>query len=163
MLNAFVITPDEAAVPVGLDTQPGVEDRRAADRRRLPGAELYLFLVGDQRFRLKVRDLGATGVCGLTDAPLQTGELLIVQLEELLMPAARVVWTLRTMAGFRFNSAIPLTRLQHIRQRHAAGAAWSPAMRAGSDLHAWWTDVEAHSSGRRATRVSKGRMRPLAR
>jgi hypothetical protein len=48
-------------------------------------------------------------------------------------------------------------------ERHRAGAAWSPAMRAGSDLHAWWTDLAAHAAGRRTLINNGGHAYPLPR
>ena len=141
----------------------GIEDRRRSARHQLTGGEVFLFLAGDQRFRLRLRDLCATGVSGLTDAPLSVGELLIVQLEEMLMPAARVIWTRRAMAGLRFVNPVPLARMRRLAERHAAGAAWSPAMRAGSDLHAWWTDLAAQAEQRRPRLRAGGHNHPLPR
>jgi hypothetical protein len=69
----------------------GDNDRRVDERVRMAGAELFLFLEGEQRFRFRIRDLGCTGLSGITDAPLEVGQALIVQLEEMLMPAADVV------------------------------------------------------------------------
>jgi hypothetical protein len=141
----------------------GVEDRRRSDRVRMQGAELFLFLEGEQRFRFRVRDFGCTGLSGLTDAPLTAGQLLIVQLEEMLMPAAEVIWTRRAWAGLRFVNPVPLARFKRLCERQEAGAAWSPAMRAGSDLYSWWTDVEEQQGGRRARLRSDGHKHPLQR
>ncbi len=141
----------------------GVEDRRLAERVAMPGAELFLFLEGEQRYRLRLRDLACTGLSGLTDAPLSVGETLIVQLEEMLMPAADVVWTRRAFAGLRFVNPVPLARFKRLCERHEAGAAWSPAMRAGSDLHNWWTDAGEQSGGRRPKLRAGGHKHPLPR
>jgi hypothetical protein len=141
----------------------GVEDRRRSNRVAMRGAELFLFLEGDQRFRFRVRDLGSTGLSGLTDAPLTAGQLLIVQLEEMLMPAAQVMWTRRAWVGLQFVNPVPAARFKRLCDRHEAGAAWSPAMRAGSDLHSWWTDVDEQGGGRQARLKSGGHKHPLPR
>lgn len=150
-----------AAAPV--DAGEGVEDRRRAERHRLVGGEVFLFVDGDQRYRLRLRDLCSLGASGLTDAPLGVGEQLVVQLEEMLMPAATVVWTRCAMVGLTFVNPLPLTRFNRLCERHAAGSAWSPAMRAGSDMHGWWTDTAAHANGRRARLNSGGHAHPLPR
>ena len=141
----------------------GVEDRRGSDRVSLAGAELFLFLEGDQRFRLRVRDLSFAGLSGLTDAPLTTGETLVVQLEEMLMPGAQVAWTRRSLVGLHFVTPIPISRFKRLCDRHEAGAAWSPAMRAGSDLHSWWTDADQQQGGRRPQLHAGGHKHPLPR
>lgn len=139
-----------APVPFG----EGVEDRRRSERLRVTGGEVFLFLEGDQRYRFRLRDLCCLGISGLTDAPLRVGESVVVQIEEMLMPAAEVIWTQRAMAGLAFINPLPLARVKRLADRHAAGAAWSPAMRANSDLHGWWTDVDAQRKGRRPRPVA---------
>jgi hypothetical protein len=141
----------------------GAEDRRRAERVPMPGAEVFLFLEGDQRFRFRIRDFGCTGIAGITDAPLTTGQSLIVQLEEMLMPAADVVWTRRASVGLRFANPVPLARFKRLCERHEAGAAWSPAMRAGSDLHNWWTDPQEQKGGRRPQLRAGGHRHPVPR
>ncbi len=138
-------------------------ERRRSPRTRLAGAELFLFRDDGQRLRLRIRDLSDLGVSGLIDATLQPGESVLVQLEEMLMPEAVVIWTHEGVAGLSFVGPVSLTHLSRITERHAAGAAWSPAMRAGSDLHSWWTDAEAHAAGRRAALDSNGHAHPLPR
>lgn len=141
----------------------GAEDRRRAARYRLVGGEVFIFVDDDQRFRLRLRDLASLGMSGLSDAPLEIGQRVIVQLEEMLMPAAEVVWTRRAMVGLLFINALPLVRMKRLCERHEAGAAWSPAMRAGSDLHSWWTDVAAQADGRRTRLRSGGHAHPIPR
>lgn len=139
------------------------KDRRRNDRFELTGAELYLFLSDEQRFRLRLRDVCTTGVSGLTDAPLAAGERVFVQFEEMLMPAAEVIWTRHFFAGLRFEDPLPPVRLQLLRDRHASGAAWSPAMRAGSDLYSWWTDLSEQEAGRTPRLRAGGHSHPLPR
>ena len=141
----------------------GAGETRRSDRVRMQGAELFLFLEGDRRLRFHVRDLGCTDLCGVTDTPLAPGQLLIVQLEEMLMPTARVIWTRRARAGLRFLNPLPPARFERLCERHRAGAAWSPAMRAGSDLYSWWTDIGQQQGGRRARLRSGGHEHPLPR
>lgn len=139
------------------------DERRIAERVRMPGAELFLFMEGEQRFRFRIRDFGCTGLSGITDAPLSVGQGVIVQLEEMLMPAADVVWTRRAWAGLHFVNPVPVARFKRLCERHEAGAAWSPAMRAGSDLHNWWTDVRDQKGGRRPQLHAGGHQHPLPR
>jgi hypothetical protein len=141
----------------------GIEDQRRSDRFSLIGGEVFLFLPGDERYRLRLRDLCSLGASGLTDAPVGIGEQFILQLEEMLMPAAEVIWTRCAMIGLHFINPLPLSRVKRLRERHAAGAAWSPAMRAGSDLHGWWTDATLHARGRRTRLNAGGHDHPLPR
>lgn len=138
-------------------------ERRRSPRVRLAGAELFLFREDGERLRLRVNDLSDLGVSGLIEAGVRLGESLLVQLEELLMPEAVVTWLRDGTAGLAFVAPVPLNHLSRITERHAAGAAWSPAMRAGSDLHSWWTDAGAHDAGRRAALDSDGHAHPLPR
>jgi hypothetical protein len=141
----------------------GLDDPRRSERFRFTGAEVFLFLTGDERFRLRLRDVSCTGVCGLTDAPVSPGELVMIQFEETLMPAAHVTWTRNAIAGFHMVNPLPLPRLRRLCERHKAGAAWSPAMRAGSDLHSWWTDAEEQGRGRRPRLDADGHKHPVPR
>lgn len=138
-------------------------ERRCSPRARLAGAELFLFRDDGRRLRLQVRDLSDLGVSGLIAADVRPGDALLVQLEEMLMPEAVVIWAQDGAAGLSFAAPVARTHLARIAERHAAGAAWSPAMRAGSDLHSWWTDADAHAAGRRAALDSNGHAFPLPR
>ena len=140
-----------------------VSERRRSPRVRLAGAELFLFRDDGGRMRLQVHDLSELGVAGLIDGELRLGDSVLVQLEEMLMPEALVVWTRDDAVGLAFVVPVPTTHFSRITERHAAGAAWSPAMRAGSDLHSWWTDADAHAAGRRASLDSNGHAFPLPR
>jgi hypothetical protein len=144
---------------------PGLEleDERGSERFAFPGAEVFLFRAGEERFRLRLKDVSCTGLAGLTDAPLSPGELVVVQFEETFMPAAQVTWVSNARAGLRMVNALPLARMRHLAQRHEAGAAWSPAMRAGSDMHSWWTDLDAQKMGRRPQLDAGGHQHPLTR
>ena len=126
------------------------EDRRGSERFWFGGAEVFLFMPDDQSFRLRLKDVSCTGVSGLTDAPVSIGDLAMIQFEETLMPAAHVTWTRGATVGFKLVNAMPVARLRRIADRHEEGDAWSPAMRAGSDLGNWWTDVDEVERGRRA-------------
>lgn len=142
---------------------PGGEDRRRAGRFAAAGAEVFLFLECGRRCRLGLRDLCTLGASGPTDAPVQVGDRVTVQLEEMMMPEAQIVWARGGVIGLVFLSPLPLMRLQRLHERHEAGVAWSPAMRAGSDLHAWWTESAAHAEGRRARLNAGGHDHPLPR
>jgi len=161
-LNAWLRRPP-GDTTAALRAPPIPEEHREDERYSLLGGEVFLFLPGDQRYRLRVRDVCVHGASGLTDAPIGVGEQLVVQLEEMLMPAAEVVWTKCAMVGLNFINPLPLARLNRLRERHAAGAAWSPAMRAGSDLHGWWTDQDDHARGRRPRLDAGGHDHPLPR
>ena len=128
----------------------GPEDRRGTERFVFTGAEVFLFTPDDQCFRLRLKDVSLTGISGLTDAPVSIGELVMIQFEETLMPAAHVTWTRNATIGMEMVNPIPPSRLRSLADRHEAGASWSPAMRAASDLGGWWTDVDEVKSGRKA-------------
>lgn len=147
----------------GPDAGPGHDERRRAPRAALAGAELFLFAEDGARFRMSVRDLSSLGVGGPCQAPLRPGQTVLVQLEEMLMPEAVVAWARDGAVGLSFVEPVATAHLLRIAERHAAGAAWSPAMRAGSDLHSWWTDAGAHAAGRRAALGAGGHAHPLPR
>lgn len=130
--------------------QGGPEDRRGTERFTFGGAEVFLFTPDDQCFRLRLKDVSLTGVSGLTDAPVSIGELVMIQFEETLMPAAHVTWTRNATIGMELVNPMPPSRLARLAERHEEGAAWSPAMRAGSDLPGWWTNVDEVKGGRQA-------------
>lgn len=132
------------------------DDARTSDRFWFAGGEVFIFLPRDVTFRLRLRDVSVGGLSGLTDAPLQIGELALVQFEETLMPAAHVTWTRNAWVGLSLVNAMPEARLRRLCERHKSGAAWSPAMRSASDLHHWWTDLEQVSKGRR-TSLARGK------
>ncbi len=116
----------------------GSADRRAHDRRPFAGAEIFIFLDTRLRHRMRLRDLSILGLSGLSDAPLIVGQTVIVQLEELLLPAAEVTWTRLSLAGLNFINPLASAKLQRLYDRHEAGARWSPAMRAAPAAHGWW-------------------------
>lgn len=134
----------------------GLDDRRGSERFEFTGAEVFLFTPDDQCFRLRLKDVSLTGISGLTDAPVSVGELVMVQFEETLMPAAHVTWTRNATVGMEMVNPLPPSRLTRLAGRHETGAAWSPAMRAASDLGGWWTNVEDVKRGRQA-RPARGR------
>ena len=127
----------------------GDGEDRGSTRFDFAGAEVFIFRPDDQCFRLRLRNVSCTGLSGLTDAPLSVGELVLVQFEETLMPAAHVTWTRNSSVGLEMVNPLPIARMQSLNDRHAAGASWSPAMRAASDLGMWWTDVDEVEKGRR--------------
>jgi hypothetical protein len=137
----------------------GVDDRRGSERFHFAGAEVFLFTPDDQCFRLRLKDVSLSGISGLTDAPVSIGELVMVQFEETFMPAALVSWTRNATIGLEMVNPMPPSRLARLAERHEQGAAWSPAMRAGSDLGGWWTDVDAVKSGRQARPAKASRRR----
>ena len=134
---------------IGVVTGGNPEDLRSHERYPFPGGVIYLYLSDQQRFIMRLRDVSCSGLAGLTDAPISVGELVVVQFEETLMPAAHVVWTRNTTVGLKLVNALPPARMTRLVERHAAGAAWSPAMRESSDLNAWWTNTDEIDAGRK--------------
>ena len=130
-------------------------DRRQTERFHFTGAEVFLFLPSDQSYRMRLRDVSCEGLSGITDAPVSPGELVMVQFEETFMPAAHVSWTRNAWVGLSVVNPLPTARLHRLCQRHQAGAAWSPAMRAASDLNSWWTDLADVQQGRRPRLVRR--------
>ena len=133
-------------------------ERRKCERFPFAGAEVYLFpnwsQIGKEkpaeRFTLRLKDISIAGFSGLIDAPLDVGDMIFVQFEETLIPAAEVVWCRRMMIGFALTEPLAQARFQRLRDAHEAGRLWSPARRARSDLPSWWTDVDEHARGRQA-------------
>lgn len=114
------------------------EDRRFSERRLFRGAEVYLFVDDRQHHRLHIKDLSFSGMSGLTDVPLQPGDLVTVQLEEMLLPSAEVRWTRNALVGLVFLNPLPVTRFKRLCERQKAGARWSPAMRASGSSGGGW-------------------------
>lgn len=133
------------------------QERRKHERFRFAGAEVYVFTkysqIGEakprERFLLQLKDISRSGLSGLIDAPLGIGDIVFIQLEEMVIPAAQVVWFRRAMTGFSLVQPLSRQRLHSLHERHMAGQLWSPAMRARSDLPGWWMEVEEHQRGRR--------------
>ncbi|GAO38252.1 hypothetical protein SCH01S_10_00620 [Sphingomonas changbaiensis NBRC 104936] len=135
-------------------------ERRKHERHAFTGAEVFLFPRWDQvgearlaeRLTLRLKDVSVAGLSGLIDGPLNIGDIVFVQFEETLIPAAEVIWVRRTMIGFALTEPLAEARFQRLLDAHEAGRLWSPAMRARSDLPSWWTDVGEHERGRQAVR-----------
>jgi len=149
------VEPSQVGVVTGGGVTGNPEDLRGFERFPFPGAVIYLFLSDQQRFIMRLRDVSCSGLAGLTDAPISVGELVVVQFEETLMPAAHVVWTRNTTVGLKLVNALPPSRMSRLVERHEAGAAWSPAMRESSDLNAWWTNTDEIDSGRKPKAPAK--------
>lgn len=103
-----------------------------------------------EKFTLRIKDLSLTGVSGLTDAPIIPGDIVFVQLEETLIPAAELVWFRRSLVDFHFVEPLELRKFKRLKDAHNKGQLWSPAMRARSDLPAWWTSVSDREESRMA-------------
>ncbi len=114
------------------------DDRRFSERRLFRGAEVFLFLDDRQHYHLHIKDLSFSGMSGLTDVPLKPGDLVTVQLEEMLMPSAEVRWARNALVGLSFLNPLPLTRFKRLCERQKAGARWSPAMRASASATGGW-------------------------
>jgi hypothetical protein len=104
---------------------------------------VFIFIDERMHHRLRLKDLSCRGVCGLTDMPLTIGQIVVVQLEEMLMPSAEVRWVKHSMVGLNFIRPIPLAKLKRLCERHKAGARWSPAMRAAPAVTGWWNEASA--------------------
>jgi hypothetical protein len=143
------------------DNASDQSNHRRAERLSFNHSEVYLFArwqdIGEtqpsERYLLRIKDLSTTGLSGLTDMPVSVGDIVFVQLEDMLIPAAQVVWFRRVVVGFAFVQPLPESRMKRLRERHEAGQPWSPAMRLRSDLPNW-PDVSEHERGR-ATPASR--------
>ncbi len=86
-----------AAVP-----EAGSVKDRKAERHELTGAVMYL-LVDATKYKLHVKDLSSTGVCGMTDAPLAPNQTVILYLTKQEDPVAlQIRWIRRTLIGAAF-------------------------------------------------------------
>lgn len=135
-------------------------NRAGAQRVPFRGAEVFLFMEWysnakgakePEKFTLRIKDLSLTGISGLTDAPIIPGDIVFVQLEETLIPAAELVWFRRSLVDFHFIEPLELRKFKRLKDAHDKGQLWSPAMRARSDLPGWWTNLSEHEKGRKAS------------
>ena len=87
---------------------------RRGTRHPLRGRDASL-MVDNVRYAIRLKDLSCTGVAGLTDAPLQAGQLVSLELEEDVFRAGEVRWTRVAMAGIEFQDPLSLDLVDRVR------------------------------------------------
>ena len=71
--------------------------------------------VGSSRFGIHLKNLSAKGASGLTDAPLEPGQVVFVELSRTVAAPAEVRWTRRSITGFAFLQPLsPDPRLMEV-------------------------------------------------
>ena len=72
-------------------------------------------IVDNIRYPIRLKDLSCTGAAGLTDAPLQAGQLVSLELEQDVFRSAEVRWTRVAMAGVEFQDPLALDLVERVR------------------------------------------------
>lgn len=96
----------------------GVESR-VDPRHDFVGRQAAL-KVGSSRFGIHLKNLSAKGASGLTDAPLQPGQVVFVELSRTVSAPAEVRWTRRSIAGIAFLTPLPPDFLRRLHARFRA-------------------------------------------
>lgn len=125
--------------------EPDDPERRLYERHNFSGGEIDL-IAESTRYRLRLKDISCRGACGLTDAPLTQGEIIVVEIDDKVLPSAEVRWTRNAMVGMRFVNTLDYDYLRGLHERHESGEIWSPAMRAEPGARGWWVDEDKPSA-----------------
>ena len=88
------------------ETEAARIKRQRAMRHNLTGTTMKL-IVDSNPFTLHVKDLSASGLCGLTDAPLAVHQLVSLHLTKTDRVAVQIRWIRRALIGAAFMEAIP--------------------------------------------------------
>ena len=98
---------------------------RANPRFSVLGQNITILM--DARHHLvRLKDLSACGLCGLTDAPLVPGQQLCFIIEDEPI-AAEVRWIRRTLIGARFSEPLDAEVIRKLQRRSQAREAESGA------------------------------------
>ena len=110
-----------ALQPSGTDPQPaaGADDNRRAERHDLTGTEVKLMCDGMQ-YTIRLKDLSATGICGLTDAPLAPGQMVALMLDKWEPIATQIRWIRKALIGASFAEPLPPELLTRLKRSHAS-------------------------------------------
>lgn len=112
------------ATPATPETEAEAEaariKRQRAMRHTLTGATMKL-IVDSNPFTLHVKDLSASGLCGLTDAPLAPEQTVIAHLAEYDQVPIQIRWIRRTLIGASFFERLPDERLERVLRIHGKG------------------------------------------
>lgn len=96
----------------------GDGDNRRAERHDFTGAQTKLLLDG-MHFTVHLKDLSATGLCGLTDAPLAPGQMICLLLEKWDPVAAEIKWIRKALIGVAFSEPLPTELVVRLKRSHA--------------------------------------------
>lgn len=91
-------------------------DRRTETRHDFTGGDVLL-LSANLRFTLHLRDLSRTGICGLTVAPLETKENILLLFEDWDAIAAKIRWVRGSWIGAAFAEPLTHREMQRLRLR----------------------------------------------
>lgn len=76
--------------------------------------------IGGTRFGIHLKNLSANGASGLTDAPLEAGQIVLVELSRTVSAPAEVRWTRRSIAGVAFLKPLSSDFLRRLHARFRA-------------------------------------------
>lgn len=94
------------------------DNRRIAERHSLMGAQVRLLADGIS-FVVHLKDLSATGLCGLTDAPLAPGQMICLLLDQREPVAAEIKWIRKALIGAAFTEPLSPELLMRLKKDHA--------------------------------------------
>ena len=101
-----------------LSQSTGAADNRRAERHDFTGAQTKLLIDG-MHFTVHLKDLSATGLCGLTDAPLAPGQMVCLLLEKWEPVAAEIRWIRKALIGVSFTEPLPSELILRLKRTHA--------------------------------------------
>lgn len=98
-----------------------------------PRADMRIPLIGQnitilmdaRHYLVRLKDLSASGLCGLTDAPLIPGQQLCFMIDDLPV-AGEVRWIRRTLIGAQFSDPLDDDTIRRLQRRSkAVRESWS--------------------------------------
>lgn len=105
--------------PAEASASPDDVESRADPRHDFVGRQAAL-KVGGSRFGIHLKNLSAKGASGLTDAPLEPGQIIFVELSRTVSAPAEVRWTRRSIAGIAFLMPLSPDFLRRLQARFRA-------------------------------------------
>lgn len=79
--------------------------RRASERHDVTGRIVRLKL-GSSTYRLHLKDISCSGASGLTDAPVEVGQIVYLNIGKALQGFAEVRWVRRVNIGVAFEKLL---------------------------------------------------------
>ena len=107
-----------SAQPAASSPTAAGENRRA-ERHDLTGAQMKLLVEGIN-YTVHLKDLSATGLCGLTDAPLAPGQIVCLLIEKSDPVAAEIKWIRKALIGAAFTQPLPDALVSRLKRNHSS-------------------------------------------
>ncbi len=106
-----------ASVNPAFSSSSDGDNRRIAERHDFTGSQMKL-LVDGMHFIVHLKDLSATGLCGLTDAPLAPGQMVCLVLDKWDPVAAEIKWIRKALIGAAFSEPLPGELVARLKRLH---------------------------------------------